>query len=96
MGQRIAADLLESKGLAVKDRFQDCGLLLYDRARQDVHAGGSGAACSAGVFAHFYRGMMNGSWRRILLLTGALHSPVSSKQGEAIPAICHAVALEAV
>lgn len=98
VGQRIAADLLESKGLAVKDRFQDCGLLLYDRARQDVHAGGSGAACSAGVFcAHFYRGMMNGSWRRILFApTGALHSPVSSKQGEAIPAICHAVALEAV
>jgi len=47
--------------------------------------------------AHFYRGMMNGSWRRILFApTGALHSPVSSKQGEAIPAICHAVALEAV
>ena len=28
---------------------QDCGLLLYDRQRQDVHAGGSGCGCSASV-----------------------------------------------
>jgi len=96
VGRAIAVDLLESRGLAVRDRFQDCGLLLYDRSRQDVHAGGSGTACSAGVFcAHLYRGMMEGRWQRILLApTGALHSPTSCKQGEPIPAICHAVALE--
>lgn len=96
VGKSIATDLLESKGLAVTGRFDDCGLLLYDRRRQDVHAGGSGAACSAGVFsAYLYRGMIEGRWRRILFApTGALHSPTVNKQGEAIPAVCHAVAFE--
>ena len=96
IGREIAVDILESKGLAVKGRFDDCALLLYDRRRQDVQAGASGTACSAGVFcAYLHRGLLEGRWRRILLApTGSLHSPTSYKQGEAIPAVCHAVALE--
>lgn len=96
VGREIARDLLESKGMAVSSRLEDCGLLLYDRARQEVHAGGSGTACSAGVFcAYLHKGMLEGRWRRILIApTGSLHSPSSIKQGEAIPAVCHAVALE--
>lgn len=96
VGHAIAADLLESKGYALRGRFADCGLLLYDRQRQDVHAGGSGAGCSAGVFcAYIAKEMRKGRLRRVLFApTGCLHSPVSYKQGEAIPAICHAVALE--
>lgn len=96
VGHAIAADLLESKGYAVRDRFADCGLLLYDRDRQDVHAGGSGTGCSAGVFcAYIAKAMRQGRLRRVLFApTGCLHSPVSYKQGEAIPAICHAVAFE--
>lgn len=97
IGRQIAADILESKGLAVKGRFDDCALMLYHR-RQNVQAGASGTACSAGVFcAYLHRGLIEGRWRRILLApTGSLHSPTSYKQGEAIPAICHAVALEVV
>lgn len=96
VGHAIATDLLESKGYAVRGRFVDCGLLLYDRERQDVHAGGSGAGCSAGVFcAYIAKAMREGRYRRVLFApTGSLHSPVSYKQGESIPAICHAVALE--
>jgi len=96
VGSRIAQDLLESKGYAVSARMHDCGLILYDRATQDVHAGGSGAACSAGVFcAHIAPKMRSGEWRRVLFApTGSLHSPTSYKQGEAIPAVCHAVLLE--
>ena len=30
-------------------KFQDCGLLLYDREHQDMHAGASGCGCSASV-----------------------------------------------
>lgn len=98
VGNQIAADLLESKGYAVRSRLFDCGLILYDRTSQDVHAGGSGAACSAGVFcAHIAHKMRSGEWQRVLLApTGSLHSPTSYKQGEAIPAICHAVLFEAV
>lgn len=96
VGREIARDMLEARGLAVADRFDDCGLILYDRSRQDVHAGGSGAGCSAGVFcAYIVKGMRAGRWRRVLFApTGALHSPTSYKQGEAIPAVCHALSLE--
>lgn len=96
IGRTIVRDMLEARGLALHDRLDDCGLRLYDRKRQDVHAGGSGTACSAGVFcAYIVRGMREGRWRRVLFApTGALHSPTSYKQGESIPAVCHAVVLE--
>lgn len=72
-------------------------MLLYNAAEQDVHAGGSGCGCSASVFAaHILRCMEDGLWRRVLFApTGALLSAVSTLQGESIPGICHAVALEA-
>ena len=45
---------------------------------------------------HILRGMTAGRWRRVLFCrTGALHSHTSALQGESIPGICHAVALEA-
>ena len=50
-----------------------------------------GAAIRGGVF-----GMRAGRWKRLLFCgTGALMSPTSSGQGESIPGICHAVAIEA-
>lgn len=98
VGREIAKDMLEARGLAVTDRFDDCGLRLYDRRRQDVHAGASGTGCSAGVFcAYVLKGMRERRWRRVLFApTGALHSPTTYKQGESIPAICHALSLEIV
>ena len=40
-------------------------------------------------------GLMSGRWRRILFCpTGALLSPTSTQQGESIPGVCHAVAIE--
>lgn len=36
-----------------------------------------------------------GDWPRVLFAaTGALMSPTTSQQGESIPGICHAVALD--
>ena len=73
--------------------YTDCGLLLYDRKAQDMHAGGSGCGCSAAVLnGYLLEGMRQGRWRRLLFApTGALLSPTSSFQGESIPGICHAV-----
>ena len=72
------------------DRF---GMLLCDRDRQYMHAGGSGCGCSAAVFnGYLLTGLKQGRWRRILFApTGALLSPTSSFQGESIPGICHLV-----
>ena len=79
-------------------QFQDCGLLLYDRKHQDMHAGASGCGCSASVLnGYLLRKMREGKWKTILFApTGALLSPTSSGQGESIPSICHAVRLSAV
>ena len=39
--------------------------------------------------------MRTGVWKRVLFAaTGALMSPTTSLQGESIPGICHAAALE--
>ena len=64
--------------------------------RQGVCSGGSGCGCSASVFAGYVLGnMRSGRWKRVLFAaTGALMSPTTSAQGESIPGICHAVALE--
>ncbi|MDR2615741.1 MAG: stage V sporulation protein AD [Oscillospiraceae bacterium] len=74
----------------------DCGLLIYSRERQDVHAGGSGAGCCASVLAgYILRGMREGLFERVLFAaTGAMLSTVSTQQGESIPSVCYAVSIE--
>jgi stage V sporulation protein AD len=95
LGRSIVADLMEREGFPMGERYTDCGLLLYDRRRQDMHAGGSGCGCSAAVLNSFFLpGLRAGRWKRLLFApTGALLSPTSSFQGESIPGICHAVVL---
>ena len=97
LGHAVVRDFFRRDGMELGPRFQDCGLLLYDRARQDMHAGGSGCGCSASVFnGYVLRGMREGRWKSVLFApTGALLSPVSAFQGESIPGICHAVRLSA-
>lgn len=97
-GHAILEDLAQREGLALSKArtFTDCGMLVFDQKKQDVHAGGSGAGCSAAVFAgHILRNLQEGVWNKVLFApTGALMSTVTSQQGESIPAICHAVAVE--
>lgn len=97
VGSAVARELLRERGYELGDRYSDCGVLLYDAEKQDVHSGGSGMACSALVLSGFLMHQLEeGRYRRVLLAsTGALHSPITYKQGESIPAICHAVVLEA-
>ena len=63
---------------------------------QDVHGGGSGCGCSAAVFAgSLMRKLEMGKMKKLLLIsTGAMLSTISPFQGESIPGIAHAVALE--
>ncbi len=41
-GSGILVDLLRTENIDIARRHLDCGLLMYDRMGQDVHAGGSG------------------------------------------------------
>ncbi|CAM4057778.1 stage V sporulation protein AD [Lederbergia lenta] len=96
IGRNTALELLESKGLNVeKEKFQDCGLLLYKKD-QEVFAGGSGPGCSATVlYGHLLNQMKAGTYKRILIVaTGSLLSPLTFQQKETIPCIAHAVAIE--
>ena len=97
LGREIVLDLFAREGIDLSKNYTDCGLLLYDLERQDMHAGGSGCGCSAAVLnGYLLRMMREGCWRRIIFApTGALLSPTSSFQGESIPGICHAVVFSA-
>ena len=99
IGKAIATDLLIDAGMdetLVKSRYDDCGTMLYDREKQDVHGGGSGCGCSAAVFSgHILKRLQAGELSRVLLLsTGAMLSTISPFQGESIPGIAHGVVLE--
>lgn len=96
-GHGIVTDLLASKSYDMRGVYDDCGLLIYDRRRQDMHAGGSGCGCSASVLAGFILPeMLAGNYKNVLFMaTGALMSPSSVQQGGSIPGIAHIVHLRA-
>ena len=96
LGHEVVTDLFARDGVDMTKNYKDCGLLLYDLERQDMHMGGSGCGCSAAVLnGYLLRGMREGKWNRIIFApTGALLSPTSTMQGESIPGVCHAVILE--
>ena len=100
LGQ-VGHDLLmqlmrEQRMPLIDEQYHDCGLLIFDREQQDVHAGGSGCGCSAAVLnGYFLPKLQSGELGRIIFMaTGALMSTTSSQQGETIPGVAHAVVLE--
>lgn len=95
IGKEILDDLLSANGIRIGSILNDCGMMIFDKS-QDVHAGGSGCGCSAAVLAGFlYDRLKTGKLSKILFVpTGALLSPISVQQGESIPCIAHAVAIE--
>ncbi|MFC4599289.1 stage V sporulation protein AD [Cohnella hongkongensis] len=98
VGHPLASEMLQRNGVPMeRTTFRDCGLMIYDVEKQKVQAGASGCACSAVVtYGHLFKRMRAGELKRILVVaTGALLSPLSYQQGESIPCVAHAVAIEA-
>lgn len=95
MGKDILRDLLHDNGFDSKGKLDDCGCMIYDIDKQDVHCGGSGCGCSASVLcSYLLKEMKKGTWQNIAFIaTGALMSPTSSQQGETIPGIAHLVSI---
>ena len=95
-GYKIVTEFMRDKGFTENTKYNDCGLMIYDRVRQDVHAGGSGCGCSATVLAaHILPEIQKGKLKHVLLIgTGALMSPASIQQGLSIPGIGHLIHLE--
>ena len=98
VGTRCLYELLEREGIDIKANHNDCGLMIFDRATQDVHSGGSGCGCAASVLcAKIIPDMLAGRLRNVLFIaTGALMSPTSAQQGQSIPAVAHLVNIAAM
>ena len=92
-GSEILKDLLLGEGIDIRKNHVDCGLMVFDRENQDVHAGGSGCGCSAVAMAStIIPNIENKVLNDVLFIgTGALMSPMTLFQGEAIPAIAHLI-----
>ena len=97
VGSDLLVRLAAGENCDLRPRYTDCGLMLYEREKQQVDAGASGCGCSAAVMcAHFLPAMQQGKYRNILFMaTGALMSPTACQQGESIPGIAHLLHLTA-
>lgn len=95
LGKDILLTLAQEQGISIGGKLTDCGTLVFDNLKQDVHSGGSGCGCSAiTLCSYFLPRLASGKLKRILFCgTGALLSPTSTMQGLPIPGICHAVSI---
>ncbi len=96
LGKELLLELARRDGLSLGGKLADCGTLVFDNTKQDVHSGGSGCGCSAITLCGELLGKLNtGKLKKILFCgTGALLSPTSTQQGLPIPGVCHAVCIE--
>ena len=95
IGKELLMQLARRDGLSLGGKLMDCGTLVFDPARQDVHAGGSGCGCSAiTLCGTLLEELRSGKIKKLLFCgTGALLSPTSTQQSLPIPGICHAVSV---
>jgi len=95
LGKEALLALARKEGLTLGGKLTDCGTLVFDLNKQDVHSGGSGCGCSAiTLCSHLLNQLKSGKLKRILFCgTGALLSPTSTQQGLPIPGVCHAVSI---
>ena len=95
VGKDIANELMKKEGYDISENYNDCGAMIFDPESQDTHSGGSGCGCSASVLCGYILPRMEiGELKNVLFIaTGALMSPTSSQQGNSIPSVAHAIAL---
>lgn len=96
VGSNSLYELLQKEGIDIKKNHRDCGLMIFERRFQDVHAGGSGCGCCASVLCSKILGdMEHGKLKNILFIaTGALLSATTAGQSKTIPSIAHLVNLK--
>ena len=96
IGGEILCDLMMQNQIDISNNYNDCGKMIFDKKKQDTHAGGSGCGCSASVLcAYILPKMLKGEFKNILFMpTGALMSPLTIMQGMAINGVAHIVHLE--
>lgn len=93
VGSKSLYDLLLLEDIDIRKNHNDCGLMIFDRNKQDVHAGGSGCGCAGSVLCSRILNDFNGGKLSnvLFMATGALMSPTTCGQGASIPSIAHLV-----
>ncbi len=93
VGSQLLLELLEKDNIDISKQHKDCGVMMFDIEKQDMHAGGSGCGCSASILCgYFLPKVKSGEIKNMLFAaTGALISPAASQQGESIPSISHLI-----
>lgn len=93
VGSTLLYDLMDREEYDIRANHADCGLLIFDRVRQKVNAGGSGCGCSGSVLCgYLMQRLQQGELNDILFMaTGAMMSTTSSQQGESIPGVAHLI-----
>lgn len=94
-GLSILKELAPQNNLTLGNNVFDCGMMIYNNEKQDMHSGGSGCGCSGVVIAGYVNEQFNNSKLKDILFlgTGALLSPGSVMQKLSIPGIAHLVRL---
>lgn len=95
LGKDALLQLAQKEGMGLGGKLCDCGTMVFDLLKQDVHSGGSGCGCSAiTLCSYLLKQLHAGRLNKILFCgTGALLSPTSTQQGLPIPGVCHAVSI---
>lgn len=96
-GKEIAKDYFYKEYGIKLDNYDDTACMIYDLKNQDVYSGGSGPSCAPLVtYSYIFECMKKRKIKKVLLIaTGALLSTTSVNEKRTIPAIAHAISLEA-
>lgn len=97
-GKNILKELIKIEYNIDLKKYNDTATMIYDLGKQSVYSGGSGPACAPLVtYTYIFDEMKKGNLKKVLLVaTGSLHSTTSVNQHQTIPAIAHAISLEAI
>lgn len=98
VGSELFLELLSKENIYIDKIHNDCGKMIYNREKQDVHSGGSGCGCSASILTGvILNEIKSGKFSNVLFCaTGALLSPTTIQQGDTVPCIAHLVNFKSV
>ena len=94
VGSKVLKQCLRENGIRLTNH-KDAGVVLFERKKEQMYAGGSGSACVGIVLAtDVIKRLLEGDLKRILVVgTGALFSPTFVQQKKNIPVVAHAIEL---